>query len=240
MDAIIFDIETTSLDHDSSEVVEFCCGTILNNIWEEKHNLLYKPYSPISLEAMSVCHITNTMVANKKPFSDDAKKLGELLRSHQLQVAHNASYDTNVLVRHGIELDNIICTYRMTKKLFPNLDSYKLSYLRYYFDLDVEEGIVFHRAYTDAMVTAKLFQYLVASIQEQGIASTEQDLLDWLCQPIISDTMTFGKYKGQKMVDVPLSYWTWALANLHTLQEGSPDFDRDFAASVEKALEDRI
>lgn len=240
MDAIIFDIETTTLDQDSSEIVEFCCGTIQNNKWEEKHNSLYKPSSPISLEAMSVCHITNTMVEDKTPFSDDAKKLDEVLRNHKLQVAHYASYDINVLSRYGIELDNVVCTYRMTKKLFPDIDSYKLSYLRYYFDLDVPEGIPFHRAHTDAMVTAKLFDYLIQIVNERNLANTEEELLVWLSEPIINNTMSFGKYKGYKMTDVPLDYWAWALDNLHTLQEGSPDFDRDFAASVEKALENRI
>jgi len=240
MDAIVFDIETTSLDHDHSEIVEFCCGTFENGEWKEHHNSLYKPSEPISLEAMSVCHITNHMVESSKPFSDDKEKIAEILNQHKLKIAHYAKYDVSVLSAHGISLNNVVCTYRMAKKLFPDLESYKLTYLRYYFDLNVPEGIQFHRAYTDAMVTATLFQHLTDIAKQKNLFDTEEELIHWLELPVISETMTFGKYKGQKMVDVPIEYWSWALNNLHTLQEGSPDFDKDFAASVEKALENKL
>lgn len=240
MDTIIFDIETTSLDHNSSEIVEFCCGTINNGEWNELYNSLCSSSEPISLEAMSVCHITNNMTKGHPSFSDQKESIIGVLNQHKLKVAHYASYDVGVLSRHGVELDNVVCTFRMTKKLFPNLDSYKLSYLRYYFDLNVPEGIPFHRAYTDAMVTGVLFDYLLDVANKQQLFDSEEDLVEWLQQPIISDTMTFGKYKGCKMTEVPTDYWMWALNNLQTLQEDGPDFDRDFAASVEKALEGRI
>jgi hypothetical protein len=48
----------------------------------------------------------------------------------------------------------------------------------------------------------------------------------------------FGKYAGTKMVDVPLSYWSWAVAKMDLLNPESSAYDLDFAASVEVALEE--
>jgi hypothetical protein len=48
--------------------------------------------------------------------------------------------------------------------------------------------------------------------------------------------MPFGKHKGELMIDVPRSYWRWAMANMDSLNEEADNFDPDFAASVHRAL----
>ena len=133
---------------------------------------------------------------------------------------------------------------RMAKRLFPGLESYKLGYLRYHFDLPVHTLIDaqanLHRAVTDAAVTALLFDHLV---QEMHSRAQFDDSLPWAdqllaqaAQPVIQPTMPFGKHRGKLMVDVPVDYWQWALANMSSLQPHLPEYDADFAASVETAL----
>jgi hypothetical protein len=62
-------------------------------------------------------------------------------------------------------------------------------------------------------------------------------VLQWLQEPIIYDTMPFGKHKGKPLESVPLDYWMWALENMDSLNEDKDNYDPDFAASVAAALE---
>jgi len=60
---------------------------------------LFNPNMPISVEAMSIHHITNEMVADKPLFkdSDAYKKLQILFASDDaILVAHNAKFDVSI------------------------------------------------------------------------------------------------------------------------------------------------
>ena len=47
----------------------------------------------------------------------------------------------------------------------------------------------------------------------------------------------FGKHRGLSFHEVPMSYWSWALDNLDSLNESSEQYDPDLAASVIDAVE---
>ena len=49
--------------------------------------------------------------------------------------------------------------------------------------------------------------------------------------------MPFGKHKGKKFTEVPISYWQWALDNFDSLNEKDSAYDKDFARSVTVAIE---
>ena len=60
---------------------------------------LYNPNMPISVEAMSIHHITNEMVADKPLFkgNDACKKLLIMFASDDaILVAHNAKFDVSI------------------------------------------------------------------------------------------------------------------------------------------------
>lgn len=250
---IVLDTETTSLDFREAEIIEL--GYILRNNeggWETVNDL-YKPSVLISPEVSEVTHIVDEDVADcKESYSgilEDFKPVVDAFRQvNGFYVAHNAFYDRSVF-EHGYAgvftfQDEWLCTMRMAKKLFandPEVEKFRLFYLRYLFKLDVPRDLEPHRASSDAYVTAVLMEFMVNVMEERGIIDVNEpygpQIFDWLNEPIIIDTMQFGKHKGKKLVDIPLSYWQWALSNMDSLNEEKPEYDKDFAASVVIAME---
>jgi len=126
-------------------------------------NKLFKPPLPIEIEAMSVHHITNEMVAGKPAFkeSPDYQKLVDLLNNDtNILVAHNAKFDVDMLVKEGVHPKKVICTLKLARHLDPNgvIPKYKLQYLRYYLGIQIQATA--HDALVDILVLEKLFERL--------------------------------------------------------------------------------
>ena len=134
---------------------------------------------------------------------------------------------------------------RFAKKLYKddtNISEYNLSFLRYALDLPIPDDIPAHLANADVMVTTLLFAKLVEDAITQDILDLEagelgEQLVVWLDKPVIITIMPFGKHKGKKLTEVPVDYWQWALDNFNSLNEEDSAYDKDFAASVTKAIE---
>lgn len=245
---LVFDTETTDLDTKKAEIIELGALSGSFSEWEIVIDQLYKPTTPVSVMTSSVTDITNNMLTECVGFheSDVIARTQQIMNEHEICVAHNLFYDGSVMKHNGISVPNGLCTVRMARRLFPGLENYKLSYLRYYFDLPVEkfwgdEPVRWHRALADASVTALLFDHLLDEAIERGEINSEQpiasQLIQWMEESsAVYDTMPFGKYRGKRMTEVPLEYWQWALENMRILQKNLPDYDKDFAASVEAAL----
>lgn len=170
----------------------------------------FKPPVPISIDAMSVCHITNEMVADCPPFqkSDFAKELQALIDDGGIVVAHNANFDLKFLRREGIEPKRHICTmklaYAMDEK--AEFEKYKLQYLRYMFGLKLNGEIRPHEALSDVYVLEVLFNEVFAK------KFSLDEMLDISSKPILFKKMMFGKHKGKLFSDiacVDLDYLLW-------------------------------
>jgi DNA polymerase III epsilon subunit-like protein len=120
-------------------------------------------------------------------------------------LAHNATFDSSVIVnemnRYSIPLMNcfkkqntttmittdnntttpmnhdasILCTLKMTKKIFPGLTSYSLQNLATFFQLNSK---TFHRALDDCQVTSKIFQFLHIEMTKKLGYSPPQKLFE--------------------------------------------------------------
>ena len=106
-------------------------------------NELFNPGMPISIDAMTVHHITNEMVLEKPPFrdSDTWRQLQDLMSSNtNVMVAHNAAFDVDMLKKEGIEPKNVICTLKLARYFDKEgvIPKYGLQYLRYYLKLNVD------------------------------------------------------------------------------------------------------
>ena len=250
---IVMDTETTSPNYNEAEVIELGFVLKVEDEWEQ-FDELHKPSEPITPEISAVTNITNRMVEDKISFKDAMEDLDKIMDAlgtpdDSIIVAHNVRYDKGVFDA-GYPESSVcnypwVCTLRMARKLFlddETVTQYNLPYLRYRFDLDLPDDLAWHRASVDALVTAKLFEFLLDEAEKQGIFEGYDDkrqrLIDWQAEPIIYTKMQFGKHKDEEMKDVPTSYWAWALKNMDSLDEDSPNYDPDFAASVCVALED--
>lgn len=241
---LIIDFETTGLDYKTAEIIEagFCIRE--NDEWvifQELHKPIDSVVPPM---VSSITYITNKMVADCPTFHDSKAVFQSVVDGYVngYAVGHNYFYDMQVGQRHGITFPReSLCTWRMCRKLLTEFESTSLPYLRYAMELDVPEDMHAHRAGNDCYMTGKLLEVLVDIIEEAAIIDISEpygpQIDAWLVKPIITDTMTFGKHKGERFVDIPAHYWKWAFTNLDTLNEDSPSYDADFAASLCIALD---
>jgi len=103
---IFLDTETTG-----TETKDRLCQLAYKLDTGEIVNELFKPPVPIEIEAMSVHHITNEMVAGKPAFKDspEYQKLVDLLNDDtNILVAHNAKFDVDMLVKEGVHPKKVI------------------------------------------------------------------------------------------------------------------------------------
>lgn len=180
----------------------------------------FKPPLPISLDAMSICHITNEMVADCPPFekSDFAKELKKVIKEDGIVVAHNAQFDLGFLKKEGIEVPRHICTmklaYHMDEK--AEFEKYKLQYLRYMFGLKLNGEIHPHEALSDVYVLEVLFNEVFAK------KYTIEEMLKISSEPILFKKWAFGKHKGktfQEVARTDLDYLLWFRRNGENLNE---------------------
>ncbi len=250
-ETLVLDTETTSLIHKEAEIIQYASADVLHvlsTIAAETYdvpNTFHQPEKSIPPEISAITSITNRMVKGHENFNDAKARIQAELAQYKYFVAHNSFYDSGVLGAHGLELPKAFCTMRLARKLFAdddNITAYNLSYLRYALDLPISDTLPAHLADADVMVTGILFLTLVEKAMEKGVIDGNGDigaeLEAWLEEPIIVTKMTFGKHKGKKLVEVPISYWQWALDNFDSLDEEDSAYDRDFATSVALAIEE--
>ena len=253
--SIVIDFETTSIDFREAEVIQYAGDNVIAILEKAAENgydaavdyQFYRPDEPVTPKISSVTCITNRMLEGMPQFKDHQSKIEEQINEYKYLIAHNAYYEEGVLKTHGMKFPQTICTMRFARKLYKDnedVSEFNLTFLRYALDLPIPDEIRAHLAHEDTMVTALLFIRLVEDAIAAGVldisvgaATLGEQIVDWLEQPIITKTMSFGKHKGKKLTEVPIDYWQWALDNMNSLDEEHPGFDRDFAASVTLAVE---
>jgi exodeoxyribonuclease X len=222
---LFLDTETTGNQKDDR-----LCQLAYKNQTGLKCDRFFNPGRPISIEAMSVHHITNEMVADKEAFAGSAtwRELKRLIENEQqIMVAHNAAFDIAILRNENIEPKRYICTLKLARFLDRDavIPRYSLQYLRYYLGLKVDARP--HDAYGDILVLEALFQRIQARMQKEHDEDVVDLMLSVSQRPSLIRRMPFGKHKGLMMEEVPEDYLRWLL---------STDLDEDMAYSVNKAL----
>ena len=237
MRVIFLDTETTG----NSDKDRLCQLAVKERFVDEPLlNATYKPPVPISIESMAIHHITERMVAARPAFKDapEYASLKDLLESDEVVVvAHNAAFDLAMLAREGIVPKHSICTYKLAYALDPNdqLPNYRLQYLRYLLDLDIEAEA--HDALGDVLVLEALFERLLDKMKERH--GTEEAALDAAlaisARPLLFTTIRFGKYNGKKLDDVAKTdraYLEWLLRQ----KEESPATEADWIYTLKHYL----
>jgi DNA polymerase III epsilon subunit-like protein len=192
----------------------------------------FNPGRPISIDAMSIHHITNRMVQGKPPFrgSDTFTQLQNLVAGGKnVIVAHNARFDVDMLNKEGIFAPRVICTLKLARYLDKNgvIPKYNLQYLRYFLDLEIEATP--HSALGDILVLEGVFNRIRAKFLENGeLENPVEEMIRISSSPILIPRMPFGKHKGSLFSDVPADYLEWLLTT---------ELDEDMAYTVKKHLE---
>lgn len=163
MDWVAFDLETTGLPR-TSRPVEIGARRFRADGGVEDFAMLVNPGTRIPVEVVAIHGITDEMVADAPPVEAAIERFFTFAEGAAL-VAHNASFDTGILAsnaeRVGVPLPGspVYDSVRMTRRLVPNLWSYRLSSIVR--SLGIENGH-FHRAHADAVMVGHLVKRLLA------------------------------------------------------------------------------
>lgn len=161
---------------------------------------LFNPGKPISIDAMSINHITNKMVQDKPPFKgcEAYGQLSKLISNeHNIIVAHNAKFDVEMLNREGIFPPKLICTIKLARFLDNTgvIPKYNLQYLRYYLSLEIDATA--HDALGDILVLEGVFNRIYNKFQKNDeLDDPIKEMLRISSNPVLIPRMPFGKHKG--------------------------------------------
>lgn len=168
---MVFDTETTGLFDNRTvkldqlpEIIEIYATTIdldTGEVGETIHSLV-KPRKPLVEKTTTITGITPEMLADAPSFSEIADKLIGLLEKADAVIAHNATFDCDMV---EIELERIgrkikwpqtICTVEQSMHYPRNRKSVRLKLSELYEFLFPGERFVAHRADSDVNALVRI------------------------------------------------------------------------------------
>lgn len=225
MDRLIFlDTETTGNNLLSDRLIQIS--------FSHKGKLIsefFKPSLPISVKAQSINHITNKMIEGKLAFAGSSLKtrLQELLKENII-VAHSAQFDLTMLAHESLTAPRFICTLKVARYLDNEnkIPEYKLQFLRYYFDLEIEGKA--HTADGDVLVLEAVFKklYEIMFDIEKDHETVINKMIEISGKPSLFKIFPYKKYRGERIeaiVKKDRSYLEWMLEQ--KLQNGGDEED---------------
>ncbi|HAR63948.1 MAG TPA: hypothetical protein DF296_01680 [Candidatus Margulisbacteria bacterium] len=168
MNFVVVDVETTSLAYDDNEIIDIGLVKIKSNALHEEFNTFLKPKKSIPPIISSLTGITDDDVKDAPSFLEVADIIRDFI-GDAILVGHNVNFDYSIINRTYSSnfLSKLDCKTVDTLQLFsiiqPCAQSYKLERIARSF-LNVTE--TFHKAITDARITAILFLKTVEEIKK--------------------------------------------------------------------------
>lgn len=169
----VIDIETTGGKFNEEGITEIAIYKYDGHTIVDKFVSLINPEREIQPFVVKLTGISNKMLKNAPKFYEVAKRIIEITNNCTL-VAHNAKFDSRILTTEFKRLGynfkiNTICTVELSKKLIPEMPSYKLGKLCRSLGIPVSDR---HRAEGDAKATVELFELLLTKDAEKNIIKT--------------------------------------------------------------------
>lgn len=165
---VVFDLETTGLSDINDSIIEIGALKVVDGKVVDRFMEFLKPEEPISPTITNITGITNEMVANAKPAKDVIDRFMTFCGDHVL-IGHNVMFDYKFMKRyaqmfgHSFEKSGID-TLKIARKVLTDLESKSLESLCNYYHIENKAA---HRAYHDALATAKVYHYLGHYFEEQ-------------------------------------------------------------------------
>lgn len=199
----LFDAETTGFEQ--PEIIE-AAGMVLDIDLQikDKHHDYFVPSKPIEWGAVATHHIMMEDLEGYSPSSSFQ------MPAYDYLVGHNIDYDWDAAGKPPMKR---ICTLALSRYLWPDTDSHKLTAMIY-----MLHGQRFRDKISDAHaadVDVELNHILLKDIfamYATGIAILSWDEL-WKQSEIarVPTKMTFGKHYGEPIADLPYGYKQWLL-----------------------------
>ena len=163
VDYVVFDLETTGLSPFKDEIIEIGAvrvdkdGKIVGTF-----TTLVKPSQPVSEFIQNLTGISNEMLSDAPSIYTVLPRFADFV-GDSILVGHNVTFDIAFvqqkakIYKETKFLNPYVDTLSLTRKVYPNLKSYKLQDLIKEFNLKTYAA---HRALADVVATQQLFELL--------------------------------------------------------------------------------
>ena len=167
-DYVAFDLETTGLNVESDYIIEIGALKVIDGKVCERFMELLKPPVPISPMITNITGITNEMVASARNTRDIIHDFVEFCGDFVL-LGHNIMFDYKFMKKYASESGYAfeksgIDTLKIARKTLRDLESKSLGTLCEHYDIINQAA---HRAYHDALATAKIYHYLAHDFEDK-------------------------------------------------------------------------
>lgn len=165
---VCFDLETTGLDPLYNEIIEIGALKVRDGKVAERFMEFIHPQEEISPMITNLTGITNEMVANARPADTVISDFLEFCEDDVL-IGHNVGFDYSFMKSGasnlGLTFEKFgIDTFKIAQRTLKSLPSKSLSSLCEYYQIENKAA---HRAYYDALATAKLYQTLAQYFENE-------------------------------------------------------------------------
>lgn len=175
---IVFDLETTGLDHEADRIIEIGAHKLVGGKLVDQFEVLVRTDIERTEQNIQLTGITAEMLANQPEIDTVLPRFFDFIEGGIL-VAHNAEFDIGMIraaaSRLGLEIEwPCFCTLKMAQKLLPDLERRNLDTLAERYGLTFEAR---HRAIGDIKVLTGVLDAMLA--QEARHLTTWGSLKDF-------------------------------------------------------------
>lgn len=160
---VIFDTETTGLNTETDDIIQIACIEIIKGKIGRTFEIYIDTDKDIT-ESQKVHHISKEILLEKGILRKEAFNKFLKFVNGDILVAHNLKYDYEICIsnleKEGLSFNDDILFYDsilLTKRIYPDLPTYKLEYLLNRLDIMGENT---HNALDDVKATANLILHL--------------------------------------------------------------------------------
>lgn len=222
---IFFDLETTGINIAKDRIVEISILKVYPNGNKESKTWLVNPEMEIPKEASDIHHITNEQVVTEPTFNELASEVSKMIEGCDMAGFNSNRFDIPLLaeemLRAKVNFDMKDRVAVDVQVVFHKKEERTLSAgYKFYCGKDLDNA---HSAEADTMATyeilkAQLDKYddLENDIDFLSEFSTHNKRADFagfiMFDKDEDEIFTFGKYKGQKVVDIlkkDKGYFSW-------------------------------
>lgn len=179
-DYVAFDLETTGLSCDTDEIIEIGALKVKDGKVVDRFMTLVHPKKAITPEITAITGITNDMTADAPEVSVVIPEFLDFC-GDDVVLGHNVMFDYKFVKtfarRCGLEFEKKgIDTLKIARKVLPQLPSKSLGCVCEHFQVINSAA---HRAYHDALATAKIYQMMAHYYGEQYPKVFEPTVLEF-------------------------------------------------------------
>lgn len=192
---VAFDLETTGLNPETDQIIEIGALKVKDGKVIDRFMEFVKPDKPISHAITEITGITNEMVEDARNTESIIRDFIEFCEDYIL-IGHNIMFDYKFCkiyaTKYGYPFEKKgIDTLKIARKIHKDFESKSLGALCEHYQIVNQSA---HRAYHDALATAKLYQCMAhyyESQDEKTFAPTQLMYKPKKVQPITKKQMDF-------------------------------------------------